>query len=328
MKRYFSIAIVLVALGITLPASAQDKETSLRFAEPRAISDIIKACTEEAGLTVTGLEQLTNEMTYKGELDVRPVASVVSQLVKPFGFETVIDGTTIHIRRVSQTPPPAAQAVPTAPAGTNRSAIQARIEDLSSRYPHAYNDDGTIGSYAQLNAMNNELFVQSETARVASSRYYPQYPQAEPFFDGGYGGYSNGYGNYLNPFAIRNFSNQEKYGLLKIDGPDKFLRNVRILVDDVDVAVASKANNAWNSPVVVPAGNHVIEFVRESKDDIVAFRRNVAIQPVSVTGNNPTRLRVSGNEFENSREIYQYRQHRFIETPDGKLKPVPDPAVK
>lgn len=331
MKRLTLTTLALIAtLAIAIPASAQEeKKASLEITKATPVADIIKAMTQEEGLKVTGLDLLTQDMTYQGDLEVRPVTSIVSQLVKPFGFETVLDDTTINIRKVGTTPAPTTQPA-MAPTKANRSAIQARVDDLSSRYPQAYNDDGTIGNFAQLNAMNRELFVQAEATRMATTSYYPQYPQTESFF-GSYGGYNNGYGSYggyMNPFAIRDFGNQEKYGLLKIDGPDKFLKNVRVLIDDVDVAVASKSNNSWNSPIIVTAGNHVVEFVRESSTGIVAFRRNVAIQPLSITRNNPTRLRVSGNEFENARELYEYRQHRFVESIDGKIEPVVKPVIK
>jgi hypothetical protein len=128
-------------------------------------------------------------------------------------------------------------------------------------------------------------------------------------------GYENG---FYNPFAFRDYANQEKYGLLKIDGPDRFLRSVRVVIDGRDASVASKANNAWNKPVLLTAGPHVVEFVREEKGKIQAFRRNIEIVPVSVqvtvfSRPAPIWLRVSGNEFDNAREVYEYRQHRYIE---------------
>ena len=99
---------------------------------------------------------------------------------------------------------------------------------------------------------------------------------------------------------------------MKIDGPDRFLRRVRVLVDGADAAVGSKANNSWNGAVVLATGPHIVEFVREDKGGLVAFKRQVNIIPMSIQ-RNPTWLRVSGNEFENARELYKYRQHVFTE---------------
>lgn len=149
--------------------------------------------------------------------------------------------------------------------------------------------------------------------------------------DGGYGYPVGNYGyggGFYNPFAYRDFTNREKYGLLKIDGPDKFLQKVRVVIDGRDATVASKANNAWNKPVLLPAGPHIVEFVREEKGKIQAFRRDVEVVPISVQITvfgkpEPVYLRVSGNEFENAREIYEYQQHRYVETSSGKIERKP-----
>jgi hypothetical protein len=148
-------------------------------------------------------------------------------------------------------------------------------------------------------------------------------------YGGGYGGYNDyysGIGMGYGSMFFEQMENRRRYGLLKIDGPDSYLRDVRVLIDDADVVVASKANNRWNHAIVLTSGNHIVEFRREKDGKVVGFRRQVAIQPMAVQG--LVYLRVSGNEFESAQELYVYRQHRYIESSEGGFEKSSSPIKK
>ena len=220
---------------------------------------------------------------------------------------------------------------PDATAQLNSSReYQDMVEGLLQQFPQAYGTDGLPGNFLQLDTMKRQLnqFAEARqmalmTAAVQPATYQAgyAYPSAGRPVPGAINGsYYQPADGYFNPFAIRDLKNAEMYGLLKIDGPDKFLQNVRVVIDGRDMAVASKANNAWNKPVILPVGPHVVEFVLEADGQIQAFRRDVEIVSVAVQhsifhDSEPQWLRVSGNEFKNAREVYDYQQHRYVESP-------------
>lgn len=253
------------------------------------------------------------------------VDAAVSDIINNVGFTAQIDNAnkTITVRR--QTAPVTASNNPPLPP----------VPLSGFRHPCSLPNMYTIPRvYSPSLGMTEAEWITASN-RLPCSPGYPiptaGFATSSQQFDYqavAYGAYGGGSPWFYDPVGrfFEDEKNRRTYGLLKIDGPDRFLQDVRVLVDGYDMTVASKANNKWNSPVVMGAGPHIVEFIREKSSGPVAFQRRVMVQPMSVTGREPAWLRVSGNEFENARELYEYRQHRYVEDPEGKtsqVKPKP-----
>ena len=318
MKRSM-IAFVLFTLTLAAPISAQERTLLRRDYPLPAVpaAGIATVILEEDGYEVVFDDQVPAAAMWQGTLKAgASVLAAANAVLEPSGFEAVIAGDgKVHIRRKRT----ATMAAVTATAARVEAATASTYADEYTAQTRRAADNIIRREFGDVYA---ERYFAEEDARRAGTyrsplaRYADAYPQ--PYY-GRYGsggifspGGGYGYDGYYNPFAYRYFENQEKYGLLKIDGPDRFLRRVRVLVDGADAAVGSKANNSWNGAVVLATGPHIVEFVREDKGGLVAFKRQVNIIPMSIQ-RNPTWLRVSGNEFENARELYKYRQHVFTE---------------
>jgi len=321
MMKHTSIASLVAMFLLSISAFAVAQNT-LDFNKPVAVRDLVQYIAQRDGYTITNdeLQQIPPAATYQGKQTDMSGREAYEALLQPSGLEAVPDGWTMHIRKAvgpntrpqdnrrelqqQEYPGPETRnSTPTAPVDARRT----RTEEMLNRFPQAFNRDGTIGSFEQFNQLT------AETYQAAT-------PTSSSFF-----GYGSGYNSswFYDPAGrfFEDEKNRRSYGLLKIDGPDKFLQDVRVIVDGYDVSVGSKANNKWNSPVVLTAGPHTIEFVMERAGNLSAFRRQVMIQPMALMGRDPTWLRVTGNEFTNAREIYQYRQHRYVEDPDGSIRP-------
>ncbi len=250
------------------------------------------------------------------------------KLLLPTGYSYELSGKTIIITGVAPEPKP-----------ESRMNSQQATKDSMAQAAEGFVmlPDGSVMTQEDLDRsmrINPRLVAENmaQMARARSTReYYSGYGSGNLAMAGNYQGTGIGYGNgYMNPFEYRDFNNLDKYGLLKIDGPDGFLQSVRVVIDGKDKTVGSKANNKWNRPIIITAGPHVVEFVQETKIDgkrsILSFHRNIDVEPaavqISLLGKvDPASIRVSGNEFENARDLYEYRQHRYVETIDGKLEP-------
>ncbi len=329
-KMRFRLFVALFVLFCAATVSAQD----LNFNVPTPTRDIIQAAAEGAKIQVEGLNQIPTTVMFQGEYDFTDRRRAINYVLtnsSDSGWEAIgVDGRIVIRRRGASgsdnTQPASPSSAP--PSGFPPSATQA-----PSGCPAAADTDPTATPNSPDPAKRAEYWRAAgyECLRWQEvGRWHDAANQAQlrrmqmESWNGSYSGgtYQNvGYGyqqEYFNPFGLRDFNNAEKYGLLKIDGPDRFLRQVRVVIDGRDMAVASKANNAWNKPVLLTAGPHVVEFVHEGPRGIVAFRREVeiasiAVQRMAFGKNEPVWLRVSGNEFANARELYQYKQHVFIE---------------
>lgn len=167
-------------------------------------------------------------------------------------------------------------------------------------------------------------------------------------YGGGIGSSYYGHGIYaydlewlkLDPFLREFFSNErnrQTYGLLKIDGPDRQHRNVRVLVNDADKGVASKYDNASNGAILVQVRDtgcdpfdaavcqvrtHKVQFTKEEKENIRRVTRFSVIEPFEVTGaRNMLRLRVDNDMFTNAEIIDSLQQQSLPDSQEG--GPVP-----
>lgn len=316
MKSNFrSFVFVVLALG-SLASVAEAQNISATFtANSFERSEILWAMCRDNGYNLMFPKGMrTNELGKSNAINLKdtPFQDALDKVMEGSGFQARLDveKQTVFVSSASSPEQPIAQQ----PQVQRAVQYQAPVPAAQFQVPVP-----GVPDFYQMPA--------SEQFRLRRLR--PDYDPCEfsdpgcnfgydsrAFGLGSYGGNSYGYGFY-NPLLIRDFSNQEKFGLLKIDGPERFLQQVRVVVDGRDLGVGSKANSWWNDSIILPSGSHVVEFVRESKT-ILAFRREVDIVPLSVQFSilgkrTPTQLRVSGNEFENARDVYEYKQHRFAE---------------
>ena len=174
------------------------------------------------------------------------------------------------------------------------------------------------------------LWWDSQRVWIPMTPYHCGYRGPGPNYGYGNPGWNQGYGSATNYYGYSGYSGGDhgyagypfisgEWGLLKIDGPESKLRNVRVLVDGYDVAVASKANSAWNDPIPIRTGPHTIEFVWEGKEGVYSFERKVNIAPVMVS-RGPMFLRVSPNEFENAPLTFDHERVRRVKKADGTIK--------
>jgi len=322
----------------TVPDKPKDT-ISLSISEPARIRDLVFKIADGQKLNISNPSQLTG--TWDGVLQDAPLQQALNTITSNQPYSLMVEDNTIKHMPKPQTAAEPRLEPRTTPATTSSSPIQSQPSFMGL----PLTPDGLVvmpngslmtrGDLDQDLRLNPNLLAENlrQMAQVrqnvnAEAGYYTSY--AGNAVSGMYGGNGLVGGNFLNPFAYRDIANAEKYGLLKIDGPDRFLQKVRVVIDGRDMAVASKSNNKWNKAVLLTAGSHTIEFVLEEsvkgKPQILAFRRDVDIIPMSVQYSTfrkaePTWLRVSGNEFNNGREVYEYQQHRYVETTNGKFEP-------
>ncbi len=328
MKNHSLVAVLtLVVIAIlSTPVAAQQAvpkgaPQTFMVSEPVSVVSLISTISEGTGATIVYDDAVPENLTFAGEIDLKALSETFATILTPHGYEAYTDNWTIHIRK--------AQGQPRTSAAPRTPQVGDRVGETPINRGNARINPALAGATAagssSLPVRTVRMDPASAGAAAAGSFPYvaPRQVPIDPYYAGANAaGAGYGYrGGYYNPYGY-DMANLQSYGMLKIDGPDKFLQKVRVVIDGRDMGSASKANNSWNKPILMRAGNHVVEFVREEKingqTQIVAFRRDVEVVPASVqislNGRTaPTWLRVSGNEFDNARELYEYKQHRYIE---------------
>ncbi len=343
MKRNIVIAALLLVMLTSVAAQAQTVVASKGVTLHDALTDIVEQLGL-AGLDTNGLP-LTEVLPADISVARVNLAEIMGKLLPPqYRWEMLPDSTLkVSAASAGATSTTRSIAAPASPRTTSPAAASAAPP--VSQVPIGYSAYMSPNMAARAAfASGNSMRAAGANLAVAQAAYaysgnifvpggggYPggQYPSGYSGGYGAFGGYSQfGFGGFYD-LAGRFFEdekNRRTYGLLKINGPDRFLQSVRVVVDGRDMTVGSKANNAWNDPIILSAGPHIVEFVRETDErPILAFKRDVEIVPISVQmamfprrkEPEPQELRVSGNEFKNAREVYDYRQHRYVEQVSG-----------
>jgi hypothetical protein len=293
MKRNTAFVIVLVfvaILGLATSAMAQDNRFTISFKkEPAPIRQIISALANAENVKVTGLDALTDSMTFNSEItDAEPITTIVDELVKPYGFRTVASNRTIHIRRANSTDPVdrlfgELDRLPTSWGDTTPARATEMERDTTPYQPPM--------SPSQYPDMVDHVAHGFAAARG----YYP-----------GYGGYNNGWMYPGFDLCTANPNHRDcTNGTLKIDGGgwfkfgDKFLKNVDIYIDGRNYGPASKRNNVFNRGITLPTGDHIVKFVLVA-DQLVMFEDHILVQSRWATHNDPSILRVDASRFKNA----------------------------
>lgn len=275
MKRYFSFVLVaLFSLGFATTTWAQEapKNVTVNFDEPRSAKIIIEAIAKESGLRLGYDDILPGSVMFQGPLNFQDPIQGIEKVVRKVGFTAVQDeqdgNTTIHVRRVA-TPTPAAQAVSPTPV---------------------------IGGVTQATGDIESPFYM-QRAVYGNGPSQPMMPAIAPYGAGaqarpqGYGSYGYGGSNvYYDPYwqeYQRQYQNRGDWGRLKIDGPERFLQGVHVFVDGHPYSPASKANDATNEGLAIPAGLHDIQLMWLDNEVVkVLSWRGYEIRPMMVQKTN------------------------------------------
>lgn len=133
----------------------------------------------------------------------------------------------------------------TTPIATPSNTRRTRAEELRDRYPQAYEANGTIGSFEQALAMNNEIYANYNQGVVG----YQQY----------------GYGPYAQALALK-IDGASKTGWLKINanGDTDFVRYLHVLRKEgnnwVYVGGGGKSFRIFHEGMELPVGHHTLRF--------------------------------------------------------------------
>lgn len=173
---------------------AQEPAARLDFTEPTPVREIVSLLGNQMGLTVVFDDQVTE--TWQGQLDVDGLLGAIDGLLKPHGYQAVIEDRTLHVRRHDQ---PAQPAEPAQPREDPNSPTA-----IMARYPEAWDASGAVGSLAAQNRITAEvgaLRAQAHQVALAASQsfgLYSGYGYPGAIGVGGFGGY--GYSPYLYPW--------------------------------------------------------------------------------------------------------------------------------
>jgi hypothetical protein len=205
-----------------------------------------------------------------------------------------------------------------------------RVDELMARYPHAFNEDGTVGEARQAMLLNREL-----GASRSLGNFQPTYVDR---FGYGAGYPSMAYGrnwNGLPYFVDLLYTNQSRRldyawstARIKIKGENfdrDFLGRISVvaLVPDEEggtkqyvVGDANQHNNWFDKDIIVPIYNHAVTLVFVMEDGSQrpkAFGRTLWLEPQAVS-RGATPIVVTADKLAAARDQYDLLKHQFIET--------------